>query len=155
MTRRQIGIFINGKQIARSIKSLRGERRKLRAEIDAGTLSEKEYLRAAQRVREIDGIIKRHRNQLKAVESTWKKLSKAGLDKFAALTASAFAVTAIVQYGAELFKLGGQMELLANKARTVFGDTLPQVTAAAEANAAAMGLTVTNILMPPPPLKIC
>jgi len=144
MARRQIGIFINGKQIARSIKSLRGERRKLRAEIDSGTLSEKEYLRAASRVKEINGLFAAHRNQLKAVESTWKKLSKAGIDKFVALTASAFAVSAIVQYGAELFKLGGQMELLANKARTVFGDTLPQVTAAAEANAAAMGLTITQ-----------
>lgn len=43
--------------------------------------------------------------------------------------------------GVELFKLAGTLETRAQKAATVFGDALGKVTAAADKNANAMGLT--------------
>ena len=50
-------------------------------------------------------------------------------------------VNQIITFGKELFKLAPALDALDNKAKTVFGDTLPQVTASAEQNAKAMGLT--------------
>ena len=142
--KRNVSIFINGKQIAGSIKDLRSERRRLTREIEAGTKAEEEYNKAAKRIKEINGILTAHRNQLRTVESSWKKLTGVGINKFIALTAGAFAVESIVSYGAELFKLGAEMELVQQKAETVFGVALPLVTKEADANATAMGLTTSQ-----------
>jgi hypothetical protein len=51
-------------------------------------------------------------------------------------------VSKVVEFGTELFKLGTEMEVMGRKAQTVFGEALPQVTAQAEKNAAAMGFSV-------------
>jgi hypothetical protein len=51
-------------------------------------------------------------------------------------------VSQLASFGAQLFKLGPSLDSLQRKAQTVFGETLPQVTAEAKENAAAAGLTV-------------
>ena len=56
----------------------------------------------------------------------------AGLSKLAGAAAAAFAVERIVHYGTELFKAGTQMEILGQKAETVFGDQLGRVQEQAE-----------------------
>jgi hypothetical protein len=57
------------------------------------------------------------------------------------VAAGAFTVDAILGYGKQLLGTATNLELLEKKARVVFAETLPQVTAAAEENARAMGLT--------------
>lgn len=50
----------------------------------------------------------------------------------------------VLNFGRELFKLSPQLELLDQKVNTVFGEALPKVTAEAEKNAKAMGLTTNQ-----------
>lgn len=141
MARRQVQIFINGKQVENSIRGITSEKRKLNAELRRMTVGSKEYEKTARELRRVNGILDEHRGKIRNIDSAWSKLTKGGITKLGGLVAGAFAVDTIVQYGRELFNVSTQMELLQRKAETVFGQTLPQVTKAAEENAAAMGLT--------------
>jgi hypothetical protein len=139
--RRQVSIFINGKEVENQIKSITAAKYKLNAELNRMTVGTQEYSDKVRELRRVNGILDEHRNNIKGVETGWQKLAKGGITKLAGLAAGAFAVSTIVEYGRELFNLGTQMDLLQRKASTVFGNTLPQVTAAAKENATAMGLT--------------
>jgi len=52
----------------------------------------------------------------------------------------------VVNFTKEIFRLGTEMEVLTQKASTVFGDALPAVTSEAEKNAASMGLTTSEYI---------
>lgn len=140
-----ITIRINGQEVANSFKSIAKEARILRSQLDGMTIGSEEYNRTAAELRRVDGIIQQHRQGLKSVESTWSKMA-GGIGKFAGVAGVAFGVGEIVSFGKELFRLGTEMEVMANKARTVFGEALPQVEAAAESNANAMGLTTRSYI---------
>lgn len=140
-TRRQVSIFINGKEVAGNIKAIRSEKAKLNRELNLLTIGTKEYNAKAADINKLDKVIADHRKRLRGVSSTWDKL-KGVASGFIGVTAAAFTAQAIVDYGSRLFELGTEMEVLGRKAKTVFAETLPQVTQAAEENANAMGLTV-------------
>lgn len=142
-TRRQVSIFINGKQVANSIKNITTEKRKLSRELNHLVVGTQEYNDKVKEIRKLNGIISDHRKNLRGVTSTWGKIT-AGIGKFIAIAGLAFTADAIVDYGAKLFNLGAEMELLGKKAETVFAQALPQVTKAAKDNAAAMGLTISQ-----------
>lgn len=143
MARRQVSIFINDRQVENTLKGIRDEKRKVNRELNRMTIGSDEYIRKAKEMERLNGIINDHYKRLGRTSSTYQKLS-ASVVKFAGAAAAAFTAEAIVRYGTELFKLGAEMEVLTQKAETVFAQALPQVTAAAEANAAAMGLTVSQ-----------
>lgn len=141
--RRQVSIFINGKEVANNVKSITAEKRKLNRELNHMTIGSKEYIETAAKIKQINGTLKEHRDGLRNVESTWSKVRKGAIN-FAAVAGIGFTADVVVSYGKELFRLGTEMEVLGKKAATVFGQALPQVTEAAEQNANAMGLTTSQ-----------
>lgn len=141
--RRQVSIYINGREIGNNLKSIRSEARKVSAELNRMEVGSAEYNAKVKELRRLKGIISDHRKEVRGIDKSYNKAS-AGLSKFVGIAAGAFAVEKIVQYGSELFKLGAEMEVLGAKAETVFAEALPRVTQAAEANAAAMGFTISQ-----------
>lgn len=146
MARRQVQIFINGKQVENTIRGITAEKRKLNAELRRMTIGTEEYEKAATELRRVNGILDEHRSSLRNINKTYDKMSTGGISKIGGIIAGAFAVDTIVAYGKELFNLSTEMELLDRKAATIFGETLPQVTKAAQENAAAMGLTTSQYI---------
>lgn len=140
MARRQVNIFINGREVANQMKSIQKEKRKVTRELNNMTIGTQEYEDKVKELRKINDVIDGHRKKIRNVESSWTKVS-AGALKFGAIAAVGFAADAIVEYGAELFQLGTEMEVMGKKARTVFGETFDFVEQQAQKNAAAMGLT--------------
>ncbi len=158
MARRQVTIFINGQEVAGSIKNIQREMNVLNKFLRENTEEAEGYSAAVKRYKELNGIVQEHRKELgtipKALDETgnsWKTLlGQAG--KFASVAGIAFTADAILEYGNELFSTGVKMDTLGRKADTVLGPSLGYVTAQARDNAEAMGLTnaeyvaaVTNI----------
>lgn len=141
--RRQVSIYINGREIGNNLKSIRSEARKVSSELNRMEVGSAEYNAKVKELRRLKGIISDHSKEVRGIDKSYNKAS-AGLSKFVGIAAGAFAVEKIVQYGSELFRLGAEMEVLGAKAETVFAEALPRVTQAAEANAAAMGLTISQ-----------
>lgn len=140
-TRRQATIYLNGKPVENQIKSLTAEKKKLNAEIENMIRGSDEYIKTAEEIKKVNGILDTHRRGLTDVSKGYSLLSSGGITKLAGLAAGAFSADVILSYGKHLFDLSGKMELLEAKARTVFAEVFPQVTAEAERNAEAMGLT--------------
>lgn len=140
-TRRQVNIYINGREVANNIKAITQEKAKVNRELRLMSIGTEEYEAKVKELRKLNTVIDGHSKKVRDIGSSWDKISKSGITKFAAIASSAFAVSEVVDYGKELFNLASQMELLNQKAQTVFGEALPLVTKAANENAKAMGLT--------------
>lgn len=141
MSRRQVSIFINGRSVENTLKGIRSEKTKINNELQNMTLGTEAYQKKAAELRKINGLLSDHYEGIKGTESAYDKLRK-GAGQFLSIAAASFTAEAIISYGAELFRLGTEMEVLGEKAKVVFGEALPAVTLAAEENATAMGLTV-------------
>lgn len=137
---RQVSIFINGKEVENTFNGIENAQRRVRNELRKLTIGSEEYVAKASELKRLNGMIDEHRSALTGTQKGWS-LMNSGLGSFVGLAAGAFAADTVIQYGTELFKTGVQLQALDRKAKTVFGDTLPQVTAEAERNAEAMGLT--------------
>lgn len=140
---RQVSIFLNGKEVENSIKSIAAEQKKANNELVNMIRGTVDYEKKASELRNINSILAEHRQGLNGVKQGWD-LTKVGLDKFVGLAAGAFTVDAVIGYGKELFNTAVKMEALSNKARIVFAETLPAVTAEAKKNATAMGQTTAQ-----------
>ncbi|PHN06937.1 coiled-coil domain-containing protein [Flavilitoribacter nigricans] len=149
MARRQATIFINGKEVRNNITDITKAKRKLYNELRNLTEGTADYdARAAhlsKELKRLNGILDDKKQKLLGTSKAYDKLS-AGASKFIGIAAAGFTIDAVIDYGKQLFNLGAQMEVLQKKAQTVFGSTLPQVTMAAEENAAAMGLTTQQYI---------
>jgi len=143
MARRNVSIFINGKQVEKQIKSIAAEKRKIVNELKLMTVGSKEYNDKMKELDKINPILDKHKKRIRGTETTWSKITTAAKG-FLVAQVAAFTAEALVDYGKELFRLGSEMELLGKKAQTVFGEALPIVTRMAEENAAAMGLTISQ-----------
>jgi hypothetical protein len=143
MARRQVSIFLDGKQVENSLTNIRKKKREINAELRDMVVGSDKYNEKVKELQGLNGLLKDHRNNLKTTSSTYDKL-KTGATRFLGAAAAAFAADSIVRYGSELFKLGAEMEVLTAKAETVFGMALPLVNKAAEDNANAMGLTISQ-----------
>jgi hypothetical protein len=124
-----------------SLKAVRIEQKKVTAELEDMVIGSEEYISKVKELKRINGILNEHRDNLNDVTKSYNLLTSGGITKLAGLTAGAFSADVILSYGKHLFDLSGQMELLEAKARTVFAEVFPQVTAEAERNATALGLT--------------
>ena len=143
MARRQVSIFINGKEVANQIKSITAEKRKIVRELNRMTVGSTEYNNKVKELNKVNGVLEKHRNKVRGMGGIWKKM-KGAVGKFAIAAAAAFVAKELIAYGAKLGELALNMELLDKKARIVFGDALPLVNKAAQENANAMGLTVSQ-----------
>lgn len=137
---RQVSIFLNGKEVENNIKAIAAAQKQLNNELARVEIGSEEYDKLATEVQKANGVLAEHRKTLNGVQQGVNGL-KAGIDKYVGIAAGAFAADALLGYGKELYNTGIQMDALTRKAQTVFGSTLPQITAEAEKNAAAMGLT--------------
>lgn len=137
---RQVSIFINGNEVVNSIKAIAAEQKKLTNEVANTIRGTAEYEAKSAELAKVNAILRSHREQISGIKKGWD-LTKIGLDKFVGVAAGAFAVDSLLGYGKQLFNTGVQMEAMAKKAKTVFGEALPQVSIEAEKNARAMGLT--------------
>jgi myosin heavy subunit len=139
-SKRQVSIFVNGKEVEASAKSIAAAYRLASNELGRMVIGSDEYLDKLAEVRKLDGMLKQHREAVRGVEQGWN-LAKGGMASFVGVAAGAFAVDSIIGYGQQLLGTATNLELLDKKAQTVFGETLPAVTAEAEKNARAVGLT--------------
>lgn len=137
---RQVSIFINGKEVENSLKGIGDAKRQVNNELRKLIVGTDEYNKKAKDFQELDALEKKHIQNLRGIKQGWD-LTKLGVSNFVGIAAGAFAVDSIIGYGKQLFNTGVQMDALDKKAKTVFGATLPLVTAEAEKNARAMGLT--------------
>jgi hypothetical protein len=140
---RQVSIFLNGKEVTNTIKSISEEQRKLNNEIKNSVIGEEEYLQKVKDLQRVNGILADHRKGLSGIKDGYGLL-KVGMGNLVGIAAGAFAVDAVLAYGKALFGTGVALDALTRKAKTVFAETLPFVRKEAEANARAMGLTTTQ-----------
>jgi len=154
---RQVSIFVNSDQAVNSVKGIAAALSEANNRLAKMVIGSDEYLAQLEQVKKYRAVLQDHNNALRGVDDSLKNINKHqgaldgvgkgwmalknGLSGYVGLAAGAFAVDSIIAAGTELFKTGVQMESLAKKARTVFGEALPQITAEAEKNATAMGLT--------------
>ena len=65
---RGVVLYLDGKEVANNAGAIRTEMRKVREEIDKMTVGSEQYVRATKRYRDLDGILKQHREKLRSVE---------------------------------------------------------------------------------------
>lgn len=143
--RRAVSIYINGREINNTLKSIAAEKRKVSNELERMTRGTEEYENKIRELQQLNGIIREHYDSIRNVDNAWTKV-KAGASALAGAAASYFTADAVIAYGKKLFDISTQMELLSKKARTVFGESLPSITREAQANATAMGLTTSEYI---------
>lgn len=137
---RQVSIFLNGEAVSNTIKGIAAAQRKMNNELAELEVGSEAYNRLSDQVLKANTMLKEHNMRLRGVSQGYG-IFKTGIDSIAGLAAGAFAVDALIGYGKELFNTGVKLDTLERKARTVFAEALPAVTAEAERNARAMGLT--------------
>lgn len=140
MARRQVSIFINGRAVENTLKGIYQEKRKINAELRNMEIGSDAYIKKTKELKDVNRQLDDHHQQIRGTESAYKKITK-GAAQFLSIAGIAFTAETIISYGAELFRLGTEMEVLGEKAKIVFAQALPAVTREAERNATAMGLT--------------
>lgn len=137
---RTIAVFLNEKPVENSMKAIAAAQRQVNNELAKMIIGSDEYVAKAADLKKLNTIIAEHRQGLNGIKQGLD-LNKVGMDKFIGVAAGAFTVDAVLSFGKQLFSVGVQMDAMAKKAKTVFGEALPLVTDEAEKNARAMGLT--------------
>lgn len=140
MATRTAKIFINGQEVAGEIGAITKAKSELVKVINKAIIGSKEYEDAVRDLRPLNAMLDDHRKKISGVESTWAKLGR-GAGVVAGAAGIAVGADMLVEYGKELFNTSVGLDTLQRKATTVFRETLPEVTRAAQENAAAMGLT--------------
>lgn len=145
---RTITIKVDGrelKEVPRKIGIIGKEYRKLRKSTDLLVEGSDAYNANIKELSRLRGILNKHNKRINGVEKGWRSLV-ALAKKFAPALAGAFAIGGVAQLGKELLNTGIQMDALAKKANKVLGPALGYVTAEAEKNAEAMGLTTAEYI---------
>jgi hypothetical protein len=154
---RQVSIFVNGDKAISSVKEIAAAMSEANNRLAKMVIGSDEYIAQLEEVKSYRAVLQQHNDALKGVDKSLQNIDKHkdalngvgrgweglknGLQNYVGLAAGAFAIDSIISAGNALFKTGVEMESLAKKAKTVFGEALPQITMEAEKNAQAMGLT--------------
>ena len=69
---KKINIYINGKEVQNTIKSLTAEMKKLKAEQAQLPIGSDEYIKHAKKIREIDGILREQRRAVTEMGDAWQ-----------------------------------------------------------------------------------
>lgn len=80
--KRSLKVYIDGTEVENSVNGINREIRKLKGEMRNLTIGTEEYERKAKQLRELDGILQRHRRNIRGVGEEYTSLS-ARLGKFA------------------------------------------------------------------------
>lgn len=82
MYKRTLKVYIDGNEVENSVNGINKEIRKLKGEMRNLTIGTEEYERKARQLRELDGILQRHRRNIRGVGEEYTSLS-ARFGKFA------------------------------------------------------------------------
>ncbi len=138
--KRQVSIFINGKEVEGSIKNISTAFKIANNELKKMVVGSEGYVQKLEEVGRLKGMMEAHNKELRKIAGGVEDAGSA-LEEIVGLTAGAFAVDSLLAYGKQVFDMGVKLDQMGKKARIVFGEVLPYVTAEANKNAQAMGLT--------------
>jgi len=95
---RRITLYINGQQVSNDVRSIRAEMTRLINEQARMTIGSREYIAHAAQIRNLNGILAQHRQQIAAVGSSWSFRGIAdGLNRyFALITAGIASLTGVI-----------------------------------------------------------
>lgn len=71
---RKVTIYINGKEVESSLKSLRDELAKLKREQSRTTIGSEEYIEKSLKIREINSVINEQEKAVKGLGDEWKNM---------------------------------------------------------------------------------
>lgn len=145
MARRQVSIFINGKEVEGTINNINRRMRELRRATRNNVEGSEEYNRAVREINRLNPILTRHRNNIRGVQSGWSKVSSV-LGKAGAVAGISIAADALVDLGKQVFNNEIKMEALQKRAQTVFGEVLPEVQRNSRRFAQDLGLTTAEYI---------
>jgi endonuclease III-like uncharacterized protein len=74
--RRQVNIFINGREVAANLKSIQAEKRKVNRELNHMIVGSAEYNAKTKELKQLNGIISDHRKKIGSVRSSWDKIAR-------------------------------------------------------------------------------
>lgn len=97
--RRGIYLYIDGKEVKNSVNGIRNEMKKLKAEQDKMTIGSDEYVRHAKKIQHLDGILKKHRADLRKTKDSvfsLKKMADGFNNYFGLVTAGIASLTGVV-----------------------------------------------------------
>lgn len=137
---RNVYININERTVTGSISDIKKEFNKLKKVVDNADDSFENYKENMAKLQIMKSRIREHTREINGVSNAWKK-SSSGVGKFIGVIAASASVGALIQANKYMFDMGANLESIDNKARIVFGESLPEITSAAKENALAMGLT--------------
>jgi len=72
---RKINIYINGKQVENNVKSIRGAMRKLQNEQAKMTIGSKQYIKATEKIKDLNKVLDKHYTAIGRTARGWKKLA--------------------------------------------------------------------------------
>lgn len=134
--RRNVSIFINGREVENSIKGITAEKRKLTRELNRMTVGSEEYNKTVKQISGLNTTLTKHRKDLRGIESGWDSVT-GGAKKFLSATniaaiagmagitlAADAAVDAIVDTVQEVTQLRREITQLTGTS----GDELDEIT---------------------------
>lgn len=135
-------LTINGAQSANTLKDMEARARDLRrllqnlpVDSDEFKLANAELTKLNTRVKELKGGL----SQAQAQTSLFGRAMQGALSVLSGISLASIAAS-LLEYGKQLFGVSVSLDTLANKTRTVFGESEALVRAFAEKNAASIGL---------------
>jgi len=159
---RRLNIYVNEKDVGKGFKNIRREIAAANKRISSGKLSLEEYYKEVDRIGQLKGTLKNHKNNINDATKQWTKakveakgltngifgfgkaLGGAGGFIAAGTIGVGILTEKLISGATALFHAGVEMEVLSKKAEKVFGEALPLVTAEAEKNANQIGLTISQ-----------
>ncbi|MBO4906215.1 MAG: phage tail tape measure protein [Bacteroidaceae bacterium] len=122
---RGVVLYLDGKEVMANAKQIRAEMKKVKERIDQMTVGSEEYYRATMRYRELDKILRQHRNQLKAVDVQQQSLLQKGINFFRnyslQITGAVQALTGVAMQLNRFRKLAAEQEDAAANLKALTG----------------------------------
>ena len=69
---RKVTIYINGKEVESTLKSLEGELARLKNQQKKATIGSEEYINTSLKIREINGVIKEQKDAVSGLGDAWE-----------------------------------------------------------------------------------
>jgi len=73
---RRINIYVNGKEVEASVKSIRSEMNKLVNEQNYMVIGSDKYIAHAKKIQELRGYLQEHSQNITTVAGAWEKMQK-------------------------------------------------------------------------------
>lgn len=134
MYKRSLKVYIDGTEVENSVNGINREIRKLKGEMRNLTIGTEEYERKARQLRELDGILQRHRRNIRGVGEEYTSLSARlgkladGFNRYMGLAAGAVgAVTGLTMTVRKTVEDYAKMQEAESQVRKYTGMTADEV----------------------------